>query len=125
MTNSELSEKNFKRISTLNWLISIPLILLFAWPYLYISKILSIEAIPAYTGALMFSVPFMATILHGNVTMALGSAHRHHYYSWLADQQLTYGLFFSPTFMRTRFRLVLLICSFILLAIGYLIDFHA
>lgn len=123
MNHSELSEKNFKRISIINWMMSAPLLFLFAWPYLYICSFLDIEGALAYAGAIIFSIPFMTTILHGNVTMALGSAHRHHYYNWLSNQSLTYGLLFSHTFMRTRFRLSLVITSFILLATGYFMEF--
>lgn len=123
MNRSGLSEKNFKRISFLNWMMSAPLIVLFAWPYLYICNFLSIEHITAFSGAMLFSIPFTITIIHGNVTMALGSAHRHHYYNWLTDKPLTYGLFFSPLFIKTRFRLIMIIISLGLLATGYFINF--
>ncbi len=123
MTNSELSEKNFKRISFLNWAMSLPLIILFAWPYLYICGFLSVKETVAYLGSIIFSIPFMTTILHGNVTTALGSAHRHHYYNWLCEKPVTFGLFFSPLFMKTRFRLVMVLISLVLLAIEYFIGF--
>lgn len=124
MTSSELSEKNFKRIATLNWIMSVPLIFIFSWPYLYICQFLEVDVTLSYVGSAVFSIPFMTTILHGNVTMALGSAHRHHYYNWLSVKPLTYGLFFNPVFMRTRFRLVLVVLSLILLTAGYLLDFN-
>ena len=123
MNRSELSEKNFKRITVTNWTISIPLIFLFAWPYLYICRFMNIEVMLAYAGSVLFAVPFMTTIVHGNVTMALGSVHRNHYYDWLADQNLTYGLFFSRLFIRTRFRLVMIVISLLLMAVGHLIKF--
>lgn len=123
MDKSELSERNYKRISIVNWLLCVPFVILFAWPYLIICRFLHIELIVAYTGALLFSAPFTITILHGHVTMALGSLHRHHYYDWLVHKPLTYGLLFHPIFMRTRFRLVLIVLSVILLGAGYALVF--
>ena len=119
MPRSELSEQNYKRISVINWVLSIPLIILFAWPYLYLSRILDIVYMLAYPGSLLFSLSLMITILHGHVTMALGSAHRDHYYEWLSDHPMTYGLFFHRTTVKTRFRLILLAGSLLLLPIGY------
>lgn len=121
--NKELSPKNFKRISIINWMLSVPFFVLFSWPYLYLSEFAGLEKAIAYAGCIFFSVPFMITILHGHVTMALGEAHRDHYYNWLNDQPLTFGLFFHPVMMRTRFRLVLLIISVILFCAGFLLNF--
>lgn len=123
MTKSELSRRNYKRISIINWLLCVPILLLFAFPYIKIAGFLNIEKIIVYPGALLFSLPFMLTILHGHVTMALGSVHRHHYYRWLEENTLTYGLFFHPIFTRTRFRLILVISSGILLVIGWVVKF--
>ena len=123
MTNSELSQKNYKRISIINWILCVPLIILFAWPYLTISAFLETDLRISYIGAFLFSLPFSLTILHGHVTMALGSLHRHHYYEWLEENTLTYGLFFHPMFTRTRFRLILLVISIIILALGWVIEF--
>lgn len=119
--NQELSPNNFRRISVINWLLSAPFFLLFAWPYWYLSNFVGIEKMISYVGSILFSVPFMITILHGHVTMALGEAHRHHYYDWLHEQPLTFGLFFHPMMMRTRFRLVLLAISVLLFFSGFLL----
>jgi len=121
--NSELHPKNYKRISLINWLMSVPLVILFAWPYLYVAAFIEAEVNISYLGALLFSLPFSLTILHGHVTMALGSLHRHHYYDWLEKNTLTYGLFFHPVFTRTRFRLILLVISIVFLALGWLFNF--
>lgn len=119
---SELNESNYRRISIINWLLSVPMMVLFAWPYFYAARLLGINELFAYFGAFIFAIPFMMTILHGHVTMALGSVHRHIYYDWMNnDKPLTYGLFFHPMFVKTRFRLVLLIISLLLLPIGYLV----
>lgn len=118
---SELSESNFKRIVILNWFLSVPLMVLFAWPYYYAAKLVGMDESFRYVGAFMFALPFMATILHGHVTMALGSAHRHHYYHWLANHSFSYGLFFHPIFVSTRFRMIVLIISLLFLPAGYLL----
>lgn len=118
MTHQELNLKNFKRIHLINWLLCLPLLLLFTWPYIYMARFTGIEDFLTYPGAAFFAVPFMITILHGHVTMALGSAHRHHYYEWLTDNPLTYGLLFYPVMIRTRFRLILLAVSLVLFIVG-------
>lgn len=118
MTHQELNLKNFKRIHLINWLLCLPLLLLFTWPYIYMARFTGIEDFLTYPGAAFFAVPFMITILHGHVTMALGSAHRHHYYEWLTENPLTYGLLFYPVMIRTRFRLILLVISLVLFIVG-------
>jgi hypothetical protein len=120
--NQELNPKNFRRISIINWLLSVPFFMLFAWPYWYVAGFVGIEKTITYVGCIFFSVPFMVTILHGHVTMALGEAHRHHYYDWLHEKPLTFGLFFHRDMMRTRFRLVLLVISLLLFASGFLLQ---
>ncbi len=120
--NQELNPKNYRRVSILNWLLSAPFFLLFAWPYWYIANFMGIEKMITYVGCIFFSVPFMITILHGHVTMAFGEAHRHHYYNWLNDHPLTHGLLFHPVMMRTRFRLILLVVSILLFITGFLLQ---
>lgn len=119
---SELNEANYRRISIINWLLTVPMMVLFAWPYFYGAGLIGLDVVIQYIGAFIFAVPFMLTILHGHVTMALGSVHRHHYYNWMTEEKsLTYGLFFHPMFVKTRFRLILLITSLLLLPVGYLL----
>jgi hypothetical protein len=122
VNSSELSSKNFKRISIINWLLGMPLFVLFSWPYWYLANFAAIGKGFTYVGCIFFSIPFMITILHGHVTMALGEAHRHHYYEWLAEHPLTYGLLFHPVMMRTRFRLIFLLMSLILFLAGFLLQ---
>lgn len=119
LKNYELSHKNFKRIHIINWLLCIPLLLLFSWPYIYIARFAGIQSFFIYAGAAFFAVPFMITILHGHVTMALGSAHRRRYYEWLGERPFTYGLLFYPMMIRTRFRLILLAVSLLLFITGF------
>lgn len=119
MPHSELSEYNFKRISLINWGLSFPLMLLFGWPFLFLSSYMGIDRIFTYPGAFLFSLPFTFTILHGHVTMALGATHRHHFYEWLLENQYTYGLLFNRVFTKTRFRLALLAASGLLFLWGY------
>jgi hypothetical protein len=121
---SELNESNYKRIAIINWMLTVPMMILFAWPYFFGAGLLGIDMVLKYIGAFIFAIPFMLTILHGHVTMALGSVHRHHYYDWMTEQKaLTFGLFFHPMFVKTRFRLILLMVSLFLLPIGYLVAF--
>ncbi|MDX1586373.1 MAG: hypothetical protein R3222_06505 [Balneolaceae bacterium] len=121
--NRELNPKNYKRISLINWLLTVPLVVLFAVPYLSIATFINAHTGASYVGALLFSVPFCLTIMHGHVTMALGSLHRNHYYEWLENNTLTYGLFFHPMFTSTRFRLILLVISVIILFLGWVIQY--
>lgn len=122
MKQQELNPTNYKRISIINWLLSVPFFMLFSWPYWYIANFAGIEKFITYVGCIFFSVPFMITILHGHVTMSLGEAHRHHYYNWLENHTLSYGLLFHPVMMRTRFRLVLLVVSVLLFLAGFLLQ---
>jgi len=112
---SELNSKNYRRIFIVNMLLCVPLLVLFAWPYLIFSHLLHMNTLLAWTGALLFSIPFMLTILHGYVTMAVGSGHRHYFYDWLMDHPFTYGLLFTPLLRSTRFRLTLFALSLLLL----------
>ena len=121
MGNSELTPENFKRISLFNWIITIPLVILFSWPYLYLGRYVDLATWIIYPGALLFAAPFALTILHGSITLALGSAHRHHYYDWLKEHSLTFGLLFNPVLFTTRFRLILLTCGFLLFLLGWII----
>jgi hypothetical protein len=120
--HQELNPGNFKRISIINWLLSVPFFILFSWPYWYLANFVGVEQIITYLGCIFFSLPFMMTILHGHVTMALGEAHRHHYYDWLKENPLTYGLLFHPVMQRTRFRLILLVISMLLFVAGFLLQ---
>tara|TARA_R100001143_G_scaffold63588_2_gene72762 strand:- start:4412 stop:4783 length:372 start_codon:yes stop_codon:yes gene_type:complete len=119
---SELTESNYKRIAIINWALSVPLLLIFAWPYFFLSELLFINKMLSFPGSILFGLPFMLTILHGHVTMALGAAHRHHYYSWLSDYPLSYGLLFHFVIISTRFRLILFFLSMIIILIGYYIS---
>lgn len=123
MSTSELSESNYRRIAVINWALSLPLLLIFSWPYFLLSQLIEISKIPAFIGAIFFALPFMLTILHGHVTMALGTVHRHHYYDWLQEFPFTYGILFHPIITRTRFRLILFVISLIIFALGFLIEF--
>lgn len=119
--NQELHPKNYKRISVINWILTVPLIVLFGWPYLFMADFFHMDTTLAYIGAFLFATPFMLTILHGHVTMALGAAHRHLYYGWMEENSLTYGLLFHPMFISTRFRLILVVISLITLVSGWLL----
>jgi hypothetical protein len=120
MPASELSEKNYRRIALINWSLSVPLLLIFAWPYYFLCNSIGISKIISYPGSILFALPFMLTILHGHVTTAMGALHRQHYYNWLKGHPFTFGVLFHPVIISTRFRLVLFLFSMILLGIGYI-----
>lgn len=121
MPSSELSEKNFLRICFINWALSVPLLLIFAWPYFFVCEIFGIPRYIAFPGSILFALPFMLTILHGHVTLALGAAHRMHYYDWLKNYPFTYGILFHPIIIRTRFRLILFALGVLVLSVGFLV----
>lgn len=118
MSSFELSEKNYRRIALINWLLSIPLLLIFAWPYFFLSELIHIHQAIAFPGSIIFALPFMLTLLHGHVTLALGAVHRHHYYNWLQQYPFTFGVLFHPIVVSTRFRLTLFFASLVILAFG-------
>ncbi|MEO1023362.1 MAG: hypothetical protein AAFW89_12535 [Bacteroidota bacterium] len=118
---SEFSPSNFRRINLINWFLSVPLMVLFAWPFVYAGRLIGLMDLFVYPGAFLFALPFMITILHGHVTMALGSAHRHLYYDWLMSHPLSFGLFFHTVLVSTRFRLIVLIVSLVFLPVGYVL----
>jgi len=118
MSSSELNERNYKRIAFINWAMSVPLLLIFSWPYFFICGFFGVSKTISFPGAILFGLPFMLTILHGHVTMALGAVHRNLYYSWLSDFPLTFGLLFHAVIISTRFRMFLFFMSMMLLATG-------
>jgi hypothetical protein len=120
MATDELTESNFKRINLINWLLTLPLLLLFSWPYMEFAKLFSLDRMIIVTGALIFAFPFLITILHGHVTMAIGALHRHLYYEWLEEHPLTWGLFFNSIMIRTRFRLLCIAASCMFLFLGFI-----
>lgn len=117
-TDSELNTRNYKRIAFINWTLSVPLLLIFAWPYFFLSELLSLNKALSFPGSILFGLPFMLTILHGHVTMALGAAHRPLYYNWLSEAPFTYGLLFHEVIISTRFRLALFLISLLILLTG-------
>ena len=121
MRYSELSEKNYRRICFINWSLTLPMIVLFAWPYYLVATWSGVSMAMAYIGAFVFALPFMMTVLHGHVTMALGALHRHHYYEWLARYPMSIGFMFHPIMFRTRFRISLVLIACVFLALSYIL----
>ena len=115
----EFEPANYRRISMINWILTPPLLILFSWPYLYLAESLGVHQGFMYPGAFFFSVPFAVTILHGHVTMALGSVHRDYYYQWLQANPYSFGLLYHPIWIKTRFRLTLFYTGLLFLALGY------
>lgn len=102
-------------------MMSVPLLLIFSWPYYFFCEQMEMNQIATFAGSIIFALPFMFTILHGHVTMALGAVHRHHYYEWLRGYPFTYGVLFHPVIISTRFRLILFLSSLVILILGYVL----
>ena len=118
MAASELTTQNYIRISLINWAMSVPLLLLFSWPFYFFARLMEFHTLIVLPGALLFALPFMITLLHGHVTLALGVAHRDSYYRFLGTVPFSYGLLFHPMIIRTRFRLGLLLSAVALFLFG-------
>ncbi len=121
MSAREHAESNYRRISLINWFLSVPLLILFGWPYAYLVTFVGLPRWLAYGGGFVFALPMIMTLIHGHVTMALGYAQRDYYYRWLLKNRRTHGLFFHPAFVRTRFRLGLIYASGALLIGSWLV----
>lgn len=119
MAYQELTERNYRRISLINWVLAPAMLIVFAWPYYLLCQLLGFHQLAAFAGSLFFAAPFMMTVLHGHVTMSLGALHRHLYYEWISRRPLTHGFFFHPIFFLTRFRLSLFLVSMVFLPVGY------
>lgn len=119
--SDELNLGNYKRIYKLNWLICGPLLLLFAWPYLLIADILEIEEITGLIGSIFFSIPFTLTVLHGHISVAVGSLHRTRYYIWQTSLPGVFKYPFHPMLFKTRIRLIIVGVSIGMLLVGYLV----
>ncbi|MFO8028461.1 MAG: hypothetical protein R6U28_01245 [Cyclonatronaceae bacterium] len=117
-SHKELSERNFRRISWINILLTPPLLLLFAWPYAILGLWFEFPEFWLYTGAFLFAFPLSLTIIHGHVTLALGALQRSHYYEWLTRRRWGFGFWIKPAFFATRFRLIPLIISLFMLLAG-------
>ena len=116
--NSEFNRANYIRIYIINMLLSFPMLMLFAWPYMQLSNLLGISESLGQIGGALFAIPFSITVLHGHVSMALGTLQRHYYYDWLHSHRFTYGLLFHPVIVRTRFRLTLIGLSMLVFLLG-------
>lgn len=117
-SQKELSERNFRRISWINILLTPPLLLLFAWPYSMLGIWFGFPEFWLYTGTFLFAFPLSLTIIHGHVTLALGALQRSHYYEWLTRRRWGFGFWIKPAFFATRFRLIPLIISLFMLLAG-------
>lgn len=109
--SQELQPANFKRIALINWSLTPLLLFFFAWPFYRLGVIVGSQHEINILSSFIFATSFTLTILHGHVSVAVGSLHRSVYYNWLEANRNTYGLLFSTLFITTRFRLSLLIVA--------------
>lgn len=122
MAKDELHHKNYVRICVINWLLTPILMFFFAWPYFKMGQMLGIETSLALLGSMFFGFSFMLTILHGHVSVAIGTLHRDLYYDWLEAHPFTYGFLFHKSMITTRFRISLIVISLLMLILGTLIE---
>jgi hypothetical protein len=118
MDKPELNEKNLNRIYRINWVISGPLLVIFIWPYLLLADVLEMNTLYAAIGGFFFAVPFALTVIHGHISIALGTLHRDLYYNWQKRQVGIYKWAFNPIFFTTKMRLFMIIVSIAFLVIG-------
>lgn len=111
---NELTDNNFKRISVINWSLAPLLMFFFSWPFFRLGEMADSNIYFNYAGTLLFAFGFSLTILHGHVSVAIGSLHRHLYYKWLTENKFTYGFLFTNFMTKTSVRL-----SFILIAVFF------
>ena|SRR5690606_3363576 len=113
----ELTINNFKRIYKLNWIMSGPILILFAWPYYILAQLLDLLIFNTILGSILFATPFTLTILHGHISLALGPLQRDNYYKWQQNKKGIAKLTFHPVLFTTRVRLSIIVISLILLYI--------
>ncbi|HAC14694.1 MAG TPA: hypothetical protein DCE78_01935 [Bacteroidetes bacterium] len=113
----ELTINNFKRIYRLNWIISGPVLFMFAWPYFILSRILDQHIYYSMLGCFLFAIPFTLTILHGHISVAIGPLHRNNFYKWQQNKKGITKLAFHPVLFSTKIRLILIMLSLILLLV--------
>ncbi|TNE73033.1 hypothetical protein EP331_05620 [bacterium] len=118
----ELQKKNFIRICVINWLLSPVLMFFFAWPYFKFAQLLDVDASVDLIGSLLFGFGFTLTILHGHVSVAVGSLHRRIYYDWLEENPFSFGFLFHKALTTTRFRLSVISIALLMVIVGSLIE---
>jgi hypothetical protein len=115
---NELTQKNFKRIAFINWSLTPILLFFFAWPFYRLGLMANSNLFFNYLASLTFAFGFTLTILHGHVSIAIGSLHRHVYYKWLVKNPFTFGILFREFMTTTRFRISLIIVSILVQIAG-------
>lgn len=122
MNSSELTRRNFRKICVINGILFLPLLFLLSWPYYYAGSLFNLAGLLQQSGAILFGLPFTFTILHGIVTVSVGSVQRTYFYKWLRTRPYSYGLLFHPILVSTRFRLALILASLLLFVTGLILN---
>jgi len=115
---NELTDQNYKRISIINWCLTPLLMFFFSWPFYRLGLMASSNLFFNYIGSILFALGFSLTILHGHVSVAIGSLHRHLYYEWLTQNRLTYGFLFVNFMTKTSVRLSLIVLALLVQITG-------
>lgn len=111
----EINPLNFRRVAAINWLLTGPALVFFAWPYLRLCEALGTSELAGYIGAGFFSISFTLTVVHGHISMAVGDLHRHEFHQWTRRRTHPWKLAYHPALFRYRTRLGLLALSVIAL----------
>lgn len=107
----EITPRNFMRVSAINWWLTGPALVFFAWPYVRLSDALGTSDLASLIGAGLFSISFTLTVVHGHISMAVGELHRGEFHRWTRTRRMPWRLAYHPALFRYRTRLALLALS--------------
>lgn len=113
--SGEIRDVNFERISRINWLLTGPLLVFFAWPYTRLAELVGTTDYFTILGSGLFSIAFTLTIVHGHISMSVGELHRVEFYKWTRRRRYPWKWFYHPTLFRYGTRLALLLGSMVCL----------
>jgi hypothetical protein len=107
----EITHQNFRRVAAINWLLTGPALVFFAWPYVRLSEAVGASDFATLLGAGLFSISFTLTIVHGHISLAVGDLHRVEFHRWTRKRSYPWRLAYHPALFRYRTRLALLVLS--------------
>lgn len=104
----EITPRNFRRVAAINWLLTGPSLVFFAWPYLRLADAMGSSDFASLLGAGFFSISFTLTVVHGHIAMAVGDLHRVEFHRWTRRRNGPWRMAYHPALFRYRTRLGLL-----------------
>lgn len=111
----EIKDVNFQRISRINWLLTGPLLLFFAWPFGWLTELVGTSDVFSIVGGGLFSIAFTLTIIHGHISISVGELHRIEFYRWTRKRRYPWKWFYHPSLFQYSTRLTLLLVSILCL----------